>query len=43
MGNFFINNSSWIFTNNSIIVDCDQTELITNSKTFELAEKVCFS
>ncbi|ELP61160.1 hypothetical protein F502_01855 [Clostridium pasteurianum DSM 525 = ATCC 6013] len=38
----FMNNSSSIFTHTSIVVDCDQTGLIANGKTFELAQKGYF-
>ncbi|MCI1651044.1 transposase [Clostridium tyrobutyricum] len=39
----FIDNSNSISTHNSIVVDCDQTGLIANGKTFELAQKGYFS
>jgi transposase len=34
-----MDNSSSVSTHNSIVVDCDQTDLIANGKTFELAQK----
>jgi hypothetical protein len=39
----FMDNSNSISNYNNVVVDCDQTGLIANGKTFELAQKGYFS
>ena len=41
--NLFMEHSNSIHSNNMVVVDCDQTGLIANGKTFELAEKGYFA
>lgn len=41
--NLFIENSNSAYSHERVVVDCDQTGLIANGKTFELAEKGYFS
>ncbi|NFD74106.1 hypothetical protein FDC22_05540 [Clostridium botulinum] len=39
----FIENSNSAYSHERVVVDCDQTGLIANGKTFELSEKGYFS
>jgi hypothetical protein len=41
--NLFMENSNSAYSDNMVVVDCDQTGLIANGKTFELAEKGYFA
>jgi hypothetical protein len=40
---FFMEHSNSIYSTERVVVDCDQTGLIANGKTFELAEKGYFA